>query len=129
MAPKEERPTPLEQGLLNAMKALDNQIAREMQRSPAETDKHGVQKWEPYQKRIESVSAFVMNALGGQEVDLDSLLVLAQAMTKCLQLVVEELGQDGLGQVRSSYCQIAMENISKDAYRAGQILKGGNEMM
>lgn len=125
---KQEKLTPMEQGIITAMKAIDNQIAREMQRSPAELEKHGVQKWEPFMKRIENISALVMNSLGSEDIHLDSLLVMSQAMTKALQLVIEDLGPESLGKMRSSYCQFAMENIAKDAYRASQTLKGGGEM-
>jgi len=45
MTKKKPKAPPLEQGLLTAMKAIDNQIAREMQRSPAEREAPGMQKW------------------------------------------------------------------------------------
>lgn len=128
MSQRAEKAPPLEHGILTAMKAIDNQIAREMQRSPAELEKHGVQKWEPFMKRIENISALVMNSLGKEEIQLDSLIVMSQAMTKCLQLVIEDLGAESLGKIRTSYCQAAIDNISKDAFRAGQLLKGRDEM-
>ena len=113
----------LEEGLLRAMRSLDVQIAREMQRSPAEEEVLGVQKWEPYQKRIENVASFVLNSLGDEDAGLDSLLVLAQAFVKSLQLVVSDLGNDGLGKVRSAYCLDALEKISRDVFEALQLLR------
>lgn len=106
---------PLESGLLSALQALDNQVQREMQRSPAEREVQGVQKWEPFQKRIERVSVFLLDSLGEQAVDLDSLIILSQAVTKAMKLAIEDLGQDGLGEMRSSYLAWAMENIARDA--------------
>jgi hypothetical protein len=125
---KIERQGPLEEGLLRAMRALDMQIAREMQRTPAEEEELGVLKWEPYQKRIENVASFVMNSLGDQEVGLDSLLVLTQALSKSLQFVVADLGADGLGKVRTAYCQQALENISRDAREGSQLLKDARSL-
>lgn len=46
----------LEEALLSVLKSLDNQMAREMQRSPAELEALGVQKWEPMSKRVDIVS-------------------------------------------------------------------------
>jgi hypothetical protein len=129
MTEKPQKPSPLEQNLLAAMKAIDNQILREMQRSPAELEKHGVQKWEPYQKRIENISALILNSLGGEDISLDSLLVLSQATSKALQLIVEELGSEGLGKMRAAYCQRAIEALADNAHKAGQSLKGGSELM
>lgn len=113
-----ERVGKLEEGLLQAMKAIDNQVARAMQRTPAERDVHGVQKWEPFETRVELITAFLLNELGSQEVSIDSMVVLAQAFTKALALVCDDLGSEGLGAVRSSYCLDAMEKIERDAHRA-----------
>lgn len=107
----------LEEGLLQAMKALDTQIARAMQRTPAEREVHGVQKWEPYETRVENLTAFVLNELGDNTVSLDSLLVLSQAFTKALRLACDDLGPGGLGAVRSSYCIDALQKIARDASR------------
>lgn len=107
------------------MQAIDNQIAREMQRTPAELEAHGVQKWEPYAKRIELVSAFTLTALGEEQISLDAVLVLTQALAKTLQLVVEDLGTDGLGKVRTSYCVSAADVLSRTAHEIQTRLKGG----
>lgn len=120
------KPSPSEENLLACMQALDSQVAREMQRAPAEREAHGVQKWEPYQKRVERMCAFVLNSLGDQAVELDSVLILAQALAKTLRLVVDDLGPEGLGKVRSEYCQTTFEGLSKDSYVALQRLKQDN---
>ena len=123
MASNEEKLSALEEALLRAMNAIDNQIAREMQRYPEQVERQGVQKWEPHSKRVELISSFLMNSLGDQNINMDSLLVLAQATTKALALVVSDLGEEGLGKVRSDYCRVAMDNISSDARRAVQSLR------
>jgi hypothetical protein len=105
----------LEAGLLQAMRAIDNQIARAMQRAPAEREVHGVQKWEPYAARVEGIAGFLLEEIGDTNVGLDSLLVCAQAFTKALQLVCDELGPEGLGDVRTAYCLDAMRHITRDA--------------
>ena len=105
----------LEEGLTIAMRAIDNQIARAMQRTPTERDVHGVSKWEPYETRVENVTAFILNELGETSVSLDAVFVLAQAFTKALRLASEDLGTDGLGKVRSEYCIDCMQKIANDA--------------
>lgn len=108
----------LEEGLFQAMHAIDTQVARAMQRSPEERDTMGVQKWEPYDTRVEHVTAYVLNELGDNSVGLDSVLVLAQAFTKALRLAAEDLGSDGLGALRTAYCVDAMEKVQRDAAKA-----------
>lgn len=112
------KPGKLEEGLLQAMHAIDNQVARAMQRSPAEREVLGVQKWEPYDSRVEHITAYILNELGDNAVTLDSILVLSQSFTKALRLAVEDLGHEGLGSVRASYCVDTMEKILRDADRA-----------
>lgn len=130
MDQNQEKLTPLEEGLLTAMRALDNQIMKEVgKRSPADLETRGVQKWEPYQTRVERVCSFVLDALGTEQLKLDSLLVMSQAMVKTLELVVDELGPDGLGQIRTGYCTSALEQITKDAERGLQAIKGGPGLM
>jgi hypothetical protein len=129
MAKQEEAPlSPLEEGLLRAMTAIDKQVAREMQRTPSELEVHGVQKWEPYQKRIEFISSFILNSLGDEQAQLDSVLVLSQAFTKSLTLLVADLGVEGLGKLRSDYALAAAESISKDTFKIGQMLKGTEQL-
>ena len=107
----------LEDGLITAMRAIDNQVARAMQRTPTERDVHGVSKWEPYETRVENVTAFILNELGDTSVSLDAVFVLAQAFTKALRLASEDLGADGLGKVRSEYCIDCMQKIENDAVK------------
>ncbi len=119
---------PLEEGLLKAMQALDRQVAREMQRTPAEREVKGVRKWEPIERRVENVTSFVLNSIGEDSITLDSVLILAQSFAKSLYLITEELGVDGLGTVRSEYCRGAIEAIGADMSRAEVALKGGPEI-
>lgn len=105
----------LEEGLAQALKAIDNQIARAMQRSPAQRELHGVQKWEPYAERVEKIATFLLQEVGDGSIELDSLLVCAQAFAKALQLLCSDLGEEGLGKIRSAYCLDAMEKITRDA--------------
>lgn len=115
---KQEQLPLLEEGMLQAMRALDSQISKELQRrSPLQLERSGVQKWEPISSRVERVASFVLSSLGEQQIGLDSLLVLSQAMAKSLQLAVEELGSGGLGELRASYCTKALESIRADAER------------
>jgi hypothetical protein len=112
----------LEEALLEALKALDNQIAREMQRDANSRDQHGAQKWEPYQTRIERLCSFLLNALGEQTIGLDGVIVLAQTFSKTLSFVTADLGEDGLGAVRSQYVKTTFENLERDAESAKRSL-------
>jgi len=119
---------PLEEGLLKALQALDRQVAREMQRTPAEREAKGVRKWEPLERRVENVTSFVLNSIGEELVTLDSILIVAQSFAKSLYLIAEELGHEGLGEIRSQYCRGAVESIAQDMSRAETLLKGGPEI-
>ena len=114
----------LETGLLQAMQAIDNQIARALQRTPAEREVHGVQKWGAYETRIEDMTAFLLNALGDEEVGLDALIVFAQAFPKALRLATEDLGAEGLGKIRASYVLDSFQRIEDDAVKGRNQLRG-----
>jgi len=124
MAKKKEQQQPLEEGILKAMRALDSQIARRMQRTPTEREAEGVQKWAPYALKVEELTALMMNALGDEEITLDSILVFSQALTKALKLIIEDLESDGLGQIRSGYCQATLEKITRDCEDGLSVIKG-----
>ena len=109
--------TKLEEGLLQCMRALDKQVSRELQRTPTELETKGTRKWEPLENRVETVAAFLVQSLGEQAIELDSILIMAQALSKTLCLVVEDLGEKGLGKVRTEYCLSAGENIKRDSER------------
>ena len=102
----------LAQGLIAAMKAIDNQIARKMQRSPAQREEAGVQKWSPHAEKVEQTTALVLDAFGSQDIELDSVLVTSQALVKALYLIIEEV--EDLGELRTAYCQDALEKIDRD---------------
>ena len=112
-------------GLLQAMQAIEAQIARAMQRTPAQRELHGVQKWQPYNERIERISAQILDAINDAEAGLDSVLVLAQSLVKALTLIVDDMGAEGLGDLRAEYCRAALDAIARDADRGAELLKGG----
>lgn len=115
---KKGKLAPLEEGLLLSGRAIDNQIARDMQRSPAEREEHGVQKWQPHEDKVEKVTSFLLNAFQDEALDLDGFVVLSQAWVKALYLIMDDLGYGGLGKIRSSYAISAMEKIRDDVHRA-----------
>lgn len=114
----------LEEGLLKAMQAIDNQVAREMQRTPEQRAEHGVQKWEPFLRRVERISSFILNSMGENQVSLDALLVLSQATSKALQLTIDDLGSEGLGSVRTQYCISFAEALVVDLNNSIDLLRG-----
>jgi hypothetical protein len=125
----QKKSPPLSEGLLTALRALDNQIAREMQRSPEQQERSGVQKWEPIQKRVELVCALLLNALGERQIALDGIVVLAQAMPKALLLLTQDLGEEGLGKLRTAYCNAAFESIQRDAEAGARMLKDDQRLV
>lgn len=118
-----EQLPPLEQGLRDCLKALDNQIARELQRNPAELASQGVQKWQPIQTRVERLTAFLLSELGDASVNIESVLVLSQASTKAIRMACEDLGKDGLGKVRSAYCVSTFESVTNDSRLALDLMR------
>lgn len=118
---------PFEDSLLGALKAIDNQVARQMQRTPAEREESGVQKWTPFTDKIEETTAIILDGFADGHVQLDSLVVLSQSLVKALYLVVEEVGAEGLGDLRSAYCEDALEKIERDA-RQGLASFGGSSL-
>ena len=129
MSEKKETRSKLETSLITAMQALDNQIARAIERTPVQREVHGVQKWEPISQRVEQICVLLINALGDEEIGLDSVVVLAQALSKALFLIVDDLEGQDLGRLRTAYCLSALENILNDSERAQKLLKGDAGLM
>lgn len=105
---------PLEEGLIKAMKALDNQIARAMQKDVARREEEGFKKHENFKVKIEEVTGLILNAFGEDKVGFDSFLILSQAYIKALYLISEDLGKLGLGKIRTEYISEAINNIDRD---------------
>lgn len=119
-----EQLPPLEQGLFTALRSIDTQILREVEsRNPAQLEEHGLRKWNSYESRIERICSFVLNSIGDDDLGTDGVLVMAQAMSKTLMLVVEDLEQAGLGKTRSEYCRTAAANIERDMNEILQLLQ------
>lgn len=121
---KREHRGKLEENLIGAMRALENQIARHMQRTPAEREEKGVQKWEPYQLKIEETAGIILDSVNEGSIGLDSLLVIVQGTLKALKITLEDLGRENLGDLRSRYCETALEQIETDARLTLLELKG-----
>jgi hypothetical protein len=120
---------PLQESILTTMHALDQQIAREMQRTPEELEAHGVQKWEPYQKRIEALTTLILEQVGENRFSLDPLLVLVQTFSKAMQLLITEIGAEGLGKVRAEYCTTALSQVLRDCEKGLSTLREGATVM
>ncbi len=120
----ELRLSPVEEGLLAALRALDKQIERELvSRDPNELETFGVTRWEPFRKRMERVATATLQAFGDDDIRLDSLLVMSQALVKVVGLITDELGVEGLGTMRTAYCAEACNAIAEDASRALRLLR------
>ena len=135
MKKKENLPgEPLFDGVHRSLRAVDSQIAREMQRTPAEREVHGVTKWSPMSKRVELLSAFFLDHIGDPALSEDAfsfeaLLVMAQSTVKALSLIVQDLGEVNLGDLRSTYARDALNTMQFDVERAlSEILQGGKDL-
>lgn len=112
----------LEAGLRQALTAVDNQIARALQRTPTERELLGVQKWQPYEERVEQLTEYLLAGLGAKHFDLDGLIVLSQALTKSMSMLAQDLGPIELGEMRSQYLLKAFEALESDTYKGRQAL-------
>ena len=59
---------------------------------------------------------------------LDGLLVLARASAKALNIYCDELGEDGLGKVRSAACKDAASEIERDISQMLEGLLGAQQL-
>lgn len=125
---KSEKLPPLEGGISQLLTAITSQIARELQRSPHEREQEGVRKWKPIEARTEIVTMKALEVVATGQADLDALLVSSQSFVKALMVYVEELGRDGLGQVRREYCRDALEKIQRDVRCGLEVVGEGNEL-
>jgi hypothetical protein len=125
MKKNEKETTPLEDGLLRALRALDNQILRETQRDAIGRAEHGVGKDDAIEKRVEQLSTWFLDSLGEADISLEALLVLSRASTKALSLLARDLGSDGLGAIRTRYCLQSLEDLERDLRLAEEGLGQG----
>ena len=112
----------LQEQILASLHALDSQVARAMQRTPKEREEHGVEKWQPFQERVERVTEVILQGFADERCKLDGVLIMAEAYAKGLRMLVEELGMEGLGEVRSRYCGVAFANIEREIRAAKMVL-------
>jgi hypothetical protein len=118
----------LEDSLLTALKAVDNQIARAMERTPAEREVHGVQKWKPIDDRVERICELLLSEYG-QSYQLESLLVFSRAFVKSLSMICDELGSDAFGEIRGGYVKECFRVIEGDVERGRAVFKRGEESL
>ena len=110
---------PLSEGLKRALQALDHQVSRDVNtRGPEEVAEKHFEKWEAIDERIERVSSEVLQWVGENEIRLDSMLIMSQALVKALSLAVMELEREGLGKTQTAYCVAAFESMTEDVRRA-----------
>lgn len=114
----------LEESLLTSLRSLDSQVARELQRTPEEETKHGVQKWEPITKRVELLSGFLLDRVGDNDINLESILILLQTLSKTLYILTDDLEVSGLGKVRSEYVTDTAKKVEYDCKRIIEMLRG-----
>ncbi len=113
----------LDESLIKALEAIDNQIRRTVDsRTPSDRAVAGVQKWKPYEDRIERLTTLLLDNFG-TNVGLDSILVLSQVMIKSLTIVTEDLGEDGLGKLKSTYVRDTINNLEIELERLKRIFK------
>ena len=119
---KEQKLPLLDESLIRALELIDSQVARAMERTPEQREKGGVQKWKPLEERVERLSTLILDNFGDR-VQLDSILVLSQAMVKVLGLLCQEMGQDGLVELRSLYIQDALKILEIEVERTIGVFK------
>lgn len=121
-----KKEAPLQDGLLQAMRALDRQIKREVfTRDEKGREEHGQGARGAQLKRVEIVSGLVLDAFADREVGFDGVLVLTEAMVQTLQIIAGELGSEGLGRTRSAYMLDAVSRIERHARLIREQLEDG----
>lgn len=119
---KEEKLPLLDESLIRALELIDSQIARAMERTPEQRDVGGVQKWKPLEERVERISTLLLDYYGDR-IQLDSVVVMSQVLVKVLGIVCQEMGQEGLGEVRSIYVQDALKKLEIEIQRSLGVFK------
>ncbi len=112
----------LEESLIRALRALDSQIQRAIERTPSQREESGVQKWKPYEDRVEKLTGLILDAFG-ETIELDSVIILTQTMAKALSMLCEDLGSEGLGAIRSAYVEDTLRVLSIEIERAQRVFK------
>jgi hypothetical protein len=125
---KDQKLPLLDESLIRALELIDSQIARAMERTPEQREKAGVQKWKPLEERIERLSTLILDNFG-EKVQLDSILVMSQVMVKVLGLLCQEMGQEGLGELRSLYVQESLKILEIEIERSIAVFKDEKPML
>jgi hypothetical protein len=119
---KNEKLPLLDESLIRALELIDSQIARAMERTPEEREVGGVQKWKPMEERVERLSTLLLDHFGDR-VQLDSVVVLSQVFIKVLSILCQEMGTEGLGEIRSIYVQDALRKLEIELQRSSCVFK------
>ena len=118
----------LDESLIRALELVDSQISRAMQRTPEQREVSGVQKWKPLEERVERLSTLLLDHFG-ERVQLDSILVLSQVLTKVFSILCQELGEEGFGEVRSLYAKDVLNLLEIEIQRAKSVFKEDNDLL
>lgn len=118
-----QKEPPLETGLRLVLHALENQIHRRLQRDERVK---GVKKWEPLQEKVEELTGLILDIISGDEIMLETLLVSAQAFPKALRILCDDLGVEGLGEMRTAYMREGLDSIQRECFHAMQAVKDGD---
>jgi hypothetical protein len=122
--------SPLEAGITEALSALNNQILREIQRSPTQREGKGLSKSEPINKRVELLTGIILNLLGEEHCSIEALIVLAESSVKALRMTCEDLETEGLGKMRSLYVADSVSKIYDDSRKVLSCLNQiGDDLM
>lgn len=125
---KDQKLPLLDESLLRALELIDSQISRAMERTPAQREESGVQKWKPLEERVEKLSTLILDNFG-ERVELDSVVVLTQVFTKVLSIICQELGEEGLGTMRSEYVKNTLSLLDIEIQRAGVVFKTNTDLL
>lgn len=119
---------PLESSLRKALESIDHQLAREFSsRSPETYQELGVSKSEPMQERVERIASFLIQEFGNNQIQLEGVSVLAEAVVKVLNIISHDLDPQEIGRVRSALILRTLERIASDSQRAISYLSQSDE--
>ena len=101
--------------LIEVLSSLEKQIARAANRkTELEVAESGFGKENIHSDKIERITGSIITSFEDNEIGLDSVLVLTQALLKSLRFISEDLNNEDLGEVRTELINTTINAVDRD---------------
>lgn len=118
MSKKSPKPQKLEEALGTVLSCIDNQMLRGAQKSPDKAGPRAEEKSVQINDKVESLTSNILKQFLNQKFSVEALIVLSRSSVKSLQLLLDELGAENLGDQRTKNIIKAFDLISRDCREA-----------